>query len=65
MSRKHNGVNWNRSSKARARRSNVVTRLNAQLKYGKKMTKDGLNVVLTEGDISRIEKEILTLKERV
>lgn len=64
MSRKTNGVKWNKSSSTKQRRSNVIQRLQLQLVDKKKNTKNGL-VDLLESDIERIKKEIFTLKERV
>ena len=50
---------------ADVRRRAVIERLTAQLKERVKRTTSGEVVPLSEQDISRIEKELLTLKERV
>lgn len=68
MSRKKSGVNFSKSVLSRERRRSALTRLENQLKSGVKTKKiDGINqtVDLSPKDISRIEKEILTLKERI
>lgn len=64
MSKKANGVNWSKQIKVRHRRSNVIDRLNYQLKEGTKNTKEG-TVPLTEKDVKRINKELETLKSRI
>ena len=48
-----------------ARRASALKRLQAQLKLGKKRTKSGELVKLTDKDVNRIEKEINTLKTRI
>ena len=50
---------------ADVRRRAVIERLTAQLKERVKRTANGETVSLSEQDISRIEKELLTLKERI
>lgn len=79
MSKKHNGVNYNKSSKAKERRARVITRLEQQLESGEKLVTDpdkipegvfsigadGYYIPLTQSDISRINKEIETLKLRL
>ena len=79
MSKKHNGVNWNKSSKTKERRKKVITRLEQQLESKEKLVIDpnkipkgvfsiganGYYIPLSESDISRINKEIETLKLRL
>ena len=66
MSKKENGVNWNKSSKTKQRRVKVIERLTAQLKSvkksGKKLSEE---IVLTEHDFKRINREIETLQFRI
>ena len=47
------------------RRARVVDRLKTQLKTGTKVNKSGETVKLTDGNISRINRELETLKKRV
>jgi hypothetical protein len=59
---------FNGTPKARTRRTNVITRLETQLKTGNKPTKvEGkvTNVPLDEQDIKRITKELTILKTRI
>jgi hypothetical protein len=51
---------FNGTPKARTRRNLVITRLEAQLKSGKKSQGE-----LVEADIKRINKELEVLKSRV
>jgi len=46
------------------RRKNALARLQAQIKSGVKVTKEG-TVKLTDHDVTRINKEIETLEKRV
>ncbi len=64
MSKKRNGVNWSKDPNAKVRRYSAQKRLEAQLARNEKLSKEGSNVVLTEKDITRINKEISILKER-
>lgn len=48
-----------------ARNRQVVNRLEAQLKKGTKPTKEGVDVPLTDKDITRINKELGIVKERL
>ena len=75
--KKVNGVNFSMQSKIKSRRRNVIERLEAQLKTGRKPLfwfNETLNrlvqspvetVELTEHDRNRINKEIETLKARI
>jgi hypothetical protein len=69
MSKKTNGVNWAKSPAHNHRRITVLKKLQKQLESNTKTSKDehGKKVViaLTERDVSRIEKEIQTLKTRI
>jgi hypothetical protein len=67
MSQKQSGVNYSKSEPVKARRRSVIQRLENQLKLGTKMKKvDGKHQLLelSPKDITRINNEILTLKER-
>lgn len=69
MSSKVNGQNFKKDSKTKARRVNVISRLEAQLKANTKQDKESKKktaeyVPLTPGDVSRINKEIDILKSR-
>lgn len=48
-----------------SRRRSVITRLENQLKVGTKTNKDGDVVLLSKSDVSRINKELETLKSRI
>jgi hypothetical protein len=61
---KKNGVNHSLLIAAKSRRKSVIERLEAQLKVGIKTTKNG-DRVLSDSDITRINKEITVLKTRV
>jgi len=75
--KKVNGVNFSMQSKIKSRRRNVIERLEAQLKTGRKPLfwfNETLNrlvqspvetVELTDHDRNRISKEIETLKTRI
>ena len=68
MSKKSSGVNWNKSSKTKQRRKNVIDRLEKQLESKSKVTKEcksGETVLLNDSDIKRINKELIILKERI
>lgn len=55
-----------KDSKTVLRRNSVITRLESQLKSGKKTAKkSGELIPLTEHDVSRINKEMETLKNRL
>jgi hypothetical protein len=59
---------FNGTPKARTRRTNVVNRLEAQLKSGMKPAlkpATGIDVALEEQDIKRINRELETLKKRI
>jgi hypothetical protein len=59
---------FNGTPKAKTRRTNVIERLEKQLKVGNKLSKvEGkvVDVSLDEKDISRINKELTTLKTRI
>ena len=59
---------FNGTPKARTRRTNVIARLEAQLKAGNKSSKvEGkiVSVPLEEKDTNRINKELTTLKTRI
>ena len=59
---------FNGTPKARTRRTNVIERLEAQLKTGNKTAKvEGkvTSVSLDEKDTNRINKELETLKKRI
>ena len=59
---------FNGTPKARTRRTNVIERLEGQLKSGTKPTTElGKTVLvpLTESDTNRINKELQTLKTRI
>ena len=59
---------FNGTPKARTRRTNVIERLEKQLKVGNKSAKvEGkvVDVSLDEKDINRINKELTTLKTRI
>ena len=59
---------FNGTPKARTRRTNVIERLEAQLKAGNKPAKvEGkiTSVPLDEKDTNRINKELSTLKTRI
>lgn len=57
-------MKYNNTVPARTRRRGVISRLEAQLKSGKKNSKEGV-VPLTEKDIARINKELETLNKRI
>lgn len=64
--KKLNGVNHSMQLKVVSRRKNVINRLELQLKRGFKSKGPGYdNVVLSESDKIRIEKEIAILKSRI
>lgn len=71
MSSKHNGVNWNKSSKAKERRRSTIKRLETQLESGRKtlptanLKAGPVTGELTEKDINRINKELEVLKTRI
>ena len=66
MSKKENGVSWNKSSKTKQRRAKNIDRLTAQLKRAKKPGKKlSEEIALTEQDIKRINREIETLQTRI
>lgn len=66
MSKKENGVNWNKSSKTKQRRVKNIDRLTAQLKRAKKPGKKfSEEIVLTEHDVKRINREIEILQTRI
>ena len=59
---------FNGTPKARTRRTNVIERLEKQLKVGNKITKvEGkiTSVSLDEKDVTRINNELTTLKTRI
>jgi hypothetical protein len=59
---------FNGTPKAKTRRTNVIARLEKQLKVGNKTSKiEGkiTSVSLDEKDINRINKELTTLKTRI
>jgi hypothetical protein len=59
---------FNGTPKAKTRRTNVIARLESQLKTGNKTTKvEGkvTSVPLEEKDTNRINKELTTLKTRI
>jgi hypothetical protein len=59
---------FNGTPKARTRRTNVIERLEAQLKSGTKFSKlEGkiTSLPLEEKDTNRINKELETLKKRI
>jgi hypothetical protein len=59
---------FNGTPKAKTRRTNVIARLESQLKTGNKTTKvEGkvTSVSLEEKDTNRINKELTTLKTRI
>lgn len=62
------GVKYNRSKSAIARRVRAKKRLEEQLKLGTKpIIRDitTISVSLTEGDVKRIKKELETIKQRI
>lgn len=66
--RKNNGVNHSMRVPVRTRRREVLNRLEAQLKLGSKNIENSKEhgvEALTESDIKRINREILTLKKRI
>jgi hypothetical protein len=75
--KKKNGVNYSLSSKVKSRRKNVIERLEAQLKtgkkpmwwfnekLGKKVQSPVETVPLTDHDIIRIKNELEILKTRI
>ncbi len=68
MSKKTNGVNYGKTVPQRSRRERVIKMLEVQLKSGLKTEKkrnDGHKIPLTEKDINRINKELVTLKARL
>lgn len=71
MSKKTNGVKWNKDSKSKERRKRAIERLEIQLKSGKKqlrstrLQKKVAYDDLSEIDITRINKELDTLKTRI
>ena len=66
MSKKHNGVNYPSTAKVIARRKSVIERLEAQLKRGMKSHKEShLQILLTDNDIKRINRELDILKSRL
>jgi hypothetical protein len=63
---------FNGQQKAKQRRESAIIRLQEQLKLGLKTVKDDFQEIpgitahpLTESDITRIKKELSTLKSRV
>ena len=59
---------FNGTPKARTRRTNVIERLEKQLKVGAKSTTELGKIILvplTESDTNRINKELQTLKTRI
>jgi len=59
---------FNGTPKARTRRTNVIERLEKQLKAGNKLSKiEGkvVNIPLDEKDTNRINKELEILKKRI
>jgi len=61
---------YNTSVAAQTRRKSVIQRLEEQLKNGRKFTKEEFRdktdtVPLTKEDITRINRELETLKERI
>ncbi len=66
MNNKHNGVNFSRDEKTIERRRRVIERLETQLKKGVKFkTLSSIVQSLEIKDITRIQKEIETLKTRL
>ena len=64
--KKVNGVNHSMQLKVVSRRKNVINRLELQLKQGFKSKGPNYdNVILSESDKMRIEKEITILKSRI
>lgn len=63
--KKKNGVNHSMQLAVISRRRSVITRLENQLKVGTKTNKDGDVVLLSKSDVSRINKELETLKSRI
>ena len=56
---------WSKTVAAKQRRVNALRRLEAQYKSGFKIDKNGERVNLSPKDVTRIEKEMETLKSRV
>ena len=56
---------FNGQPQARDRRSRVISYLESQLKTNTHNTKDGAVVELSDKDIERIKKELITLKNRI
>lgn len=56
---------FKRTAQITQRREKALKRLEATISSGTKKSKDGVIVPLSASDISRINKEIQTLKSRV
>lgn len=67
MSKKHNGVNYSKTIQKQSRRRRAIQSLEAQLKAGTKTQKGTMDsqVLLTEKDTKRIQKEIENLKAKL
>ena len=66
MSKKTNGVTWNKSSKTKQRRVKAIDRLTIQLKSGKKpVRKSKTEELLTDHDVKRINREVEILQTRI
>lgn len=67
MSKKTNGVNYGKTAPQRGRRNRALEQLEAQLKTGVKTIKGSIDETkpLTEKDVTRINREIATLKSRI
>jgi hypothetical protein len=63
--RKSSGVNYGKTMAQRSRRERVIVMLEQQLKRQNKKQWDGELVPLTDFDVKRINKELLTLKSRL
>ncbi len=67
MSTKHNGTSYSMSRNSQIRRRGVIERLTEQLASGKKNTmveKEIVSIPLTPPDVTRIQRDIETLKKR-
>jgi len=62
--KKKNGVNYSEQLGVVNRRRNVILRLETQLKKGIK-SNNGEDLPLTDKDVNRINKELVTLKLRL
>ena len=64
---KSNGVNYAMDSKSIKRRKSAISRLENQLVKGEKWVSKDMhrNVPLSSSDISRINRELFILKQRV